>query len=136
MPSENKRNNTGQSKTSGTQPFHLLSNNNMTPKSSPRRLEECLAFILKMISNFARSHQRQRCKPQVGIVRYQHKHQEGSSWFLSLLDSKSQVYKKEKEKTSQQPKTQRSQHISFKCNLGKKLLPTLAFDIIFYKRKE
>lgn len=97
MPSENKRNNTDQTKTSVTQPSHLLSDN-MTPKSSPRRLEECLAFILKMVSNFARSHQRQRCKPQVGIVRYQHKHQEGSSWFLSLLDSKSQVYKGKRKK--------------------------------------
>lgn len=98
MPPENKQNNTGQTQTSGNQPSHLLSNNNMTPKSSPSRLEVsiCLAFILKMGSNFAWSLQRQGCKPQMGIVRYQHKHQKGSSWCLSLLDSKNQIYNKRK----------------------------------------
>lgn len=95
MPSENK-NNTDQTQTSGTQPSHLLSNNNMTPKSFP--ISICLVFILKMVSNFARSLQRQGCKTQVGIIRYKRKYQKGSSRFLSLLDSKSQVYKKKKEK--------------------------------------
>lgn len=37
MPSENKQNNTDQTQKSGNQPSHLFFNNNMTPKSSPKR---------------------------------------------------------------------------------------------------
>lgn len=49
MPSENKQNNTGQTQTSGNQPSHLLSINYMTPKSSPRILEEISNFHMLSI---------------------------------------------------------------------------------------
>lgn len=49
MLSENKRNNTEQTQRNGTQPSHLLSNNNVTPKSFPRRLEELSNFHMLSI---------------------------------------------------------------------------------------